>query len=68
LRKTKVRIVGDPDLSAHIALTLSDFYEFERAPQRFQHAVGRDYSHCRDEGVTIYMVVKGLKKAVSQRS
>jgi len=62
-RKTKVRIVGDPDLAAHIAVTLSDHYEFEKAPERFQRAVGRDYAHTQAPGVTVYIVVKKPKVA-----
>ena len=61
-RKTKVRIVGDPALAAHIAQKLYDFYEFEKAPERFQRAVGRDYSHTNTPGVTIYITVKGIKE------
>jgi len=57
-RKTKVRIVGDPELASHIAMLLSDFYEFEKAPERYQRAVGRDYSHSEGPGVTIYITVK----------
>ena len=62
MRKTKVRIVGEPNLSAHIAQSLAELYELEKAPERYQKAVGRDYSHCEEEGVTIYMTIKGLKK------
>lgn len=61
VRKTKVRIVGEPNLSAHIALILAEFYELEKPPERYQRAVGRDYAHSQEPGVTIYMTVKGLK-------
>jgi hypothetical protein len=61
-RKTKVRIVGEPNLASHIALKLADFYEFEKPPERYQRAIGRDYSHSDAEGITIYITVKGLKK------
>jgi hypothetical protein len=57
-RKTKVRIVGEPNLVAHIAMVLSDFYEFEKAPERYDRAIGRDSSHCSEPGNTIYIVVK----------
>jgi hypothetical protein len=60
-RKTKVRIVGDPDLAAHIAQTLNDNYIFEKPPERFAKAVGRDYAHSDSAGVTIYMTVKAKK-------
>lgn len=63
LRKTKVRIVGDPDLAAHIAVKLADFYVFEKAPERFQRAVGRDYSHSKEPGATIYITVTKAKES-----
>jgi len=66
-RKTKVRVVGDPNLVAHIALTLADYYEFEKAPERYGRAVGRDYAHSNAPGSTVYIVVKKPKK-VDQKS
>jgi len=62
-RKTKIRVVGDPDLTTQIMMILSDFCEFEKAPQRLQRAVGRDYSHSKAPGVTIYATVKKLTLA-----
>ena len=62
-RKTKIRIVGDPDLTTSIMMILSDFCEFEKAPQRLQRAVGRDYSHSQASGMTIYATVKKLTLA-----
>ena len=56
-RKTKVRVVGDPDLASAVAVVLSDYFEFENAPERFQRAVGRDYSHSDAPGVTIYLTM-----------
>jgi hypothetical protein len=66
LRKTKVRIVGDPNLAAHIAHTLADHYEFEKAPERYDRAVGRDYSHSDAPGSTIYLVIKQLKATIAK--
>jgi len=64
-RKTKVRIVGDPDLASYVAVVLSGHFEFEKAPERFQRAVGRDYAHTQAPGVTIYITIKRPKKEVS---
>jgi hypothetical protein len=61
-RKTKVRIVGEPNLTAHIAQTLFDHYEFEKAPERYGRAVGRDTSHSDAPGSTIYITVKKPKE------
>lgn len=64
-RKTKVRIVGEPNLASHIALTLASHYEFEKAPERYQRAVGRDDSHTDAPGCTIYCVVKKVKDTLT---
>jgi hypothetical protein len=62
-RKTKIRVVGDPDLASQVIMILSDFCEFEKAPQRLQRAVGRDYSHSQASGATIYATLKKLTLA-----
>jgi len=63
LRKTKVRIVGDPELVEKIAKVLLDHFEVNRGPRRFPWAVGRDYSHNKAPGRTIYIDIKKEKEA-----
>jgi hypothetical protein len=56
-RKTKVRIVGDPELARIVARIIA--YNFEIGQRDlFDKAVGRDYSHTDAPGVTIYLEIK----------
>ena len=60
-RKTKVRIVGDPELAAAVANLLVD--NFVTADlQNFDRAVGRDYAHSNAAGCSIYITVKKPKE------
>lgn len=60
-RKTKVRIVGAPELSGKILAVLVQHFEFDKPAELYERAVGRDYSHSNAEGVTIYIGIKKPK-------
>jgi len=61
-RKTKVRIVGDPNLSDKIVEALAQHFVFESKAAKYDRAVGRDYSHTNAPGCTIYIGIKKLKE------
>jgi hypothetical protein len=62
VRKTKVRIVGDPALVHKIADVLQSFFAFESGPTFYPTAVGRDYSHSDAPGETCYIAVRRERK------
>jgi hypothetical protein len=64
-RKTKVRVVGDPALAREVARVIQERFVLENGPTSFNQAVGRDYSHSRAPGVTVYLTVKKLKETSS---
>lgn len=56
-RKTKVRIVGEPNLCDKVCEAILDHFDTED-PQYFDRAVDRDYAHSEALGKTIYIVIK----------
>jgi len=62
LRKTKVRIVGDPELAARVLDVLDSALVFEGKPKSYDHPVGRDIDHSLSPGCTIYLTVKRVKE------
>ena len=60
-RKTKVRIVGDPELAAKVANVLVDNFVTANL-QKFDRAVGRDYAHSKASGCTVYLEIKKPKE------
>jgi len=61
VRKTKVRIVGDPELAIKVSHVIMDHFDFSDLKQ-FNRAVGRDYAHSDAPGVTIYITIKKRKE------
>lgn len=61
MRKTKVRIVGDPVLVHRIAEALHSFFELESGPTYYPTAVGRDINHSDAPGETCYIAVKRMR-------
>jgi hypothetical protein len=62
MRKTKVRIVGDPALVDKISEVILVYFELAEDMQTFDHAVGRDYSHSSAPGITYYLTIKKPKE------
>lgn len=60
-RKTKVRIVGDPDLAREVATAVELNFELY-AKTFYNKAVGRDYAHTNADGLTIYLGIKKHKE------
>lgn len=56
MRKTKVRIVGDPELARIVAHIIANNFEIGKR-ELFDRAVGRDYSHTNAPGVTVYLEI-----------
>jgi hypothetical protein len=61
MRKTKVRIVGDPELAAKVTNVLVDHFVTANL-QTFDRAVGRDYAHSDAQGCTVYLEIKKPKE------
>ena len=61
MRKTKVRIVGEPSLVGQVHLVLKDHFEFDDE-KCFERAVGRS-RYGKSGGVTVYITIKKPKEA-----
>lgn len=57
MRKTKVRIVGDPDLAKAVAEVVTDAFECEK-PRQFNTT---PYRYAKAPGISIYITVKRKK-------
>jgi len=60
-RKTKVRIVGEPQFCEKVAQVILDHFEVDKC-EKFDRAVGRDYAHSNAPGCSIYITVKKPKE------
>jgi hypothetical protein len=62
MRKTKVRVVGDPSLCSKVSEVILEHFEVTKKPRKFDRAVGRDYSHSDASGCTTYFDIKREKE------
>lgn len=67
MRKTKVRVVGDPGLVEKISDVVQAHFVLCKPARKFDKPVGRDTSHSKAPGCTIYLDVKKEKLPVSMK-
>lgn len=62
MRKTKVRVVGDPGLALQISRVVEAHFVLCKPPRKFDRPVGRDTAHSKAQGCTIYLDIKEEKQ------
>jgi hypothetical protein len=65
LRKTKVRVVGDPGLVAKITQVIQAHFVLCKPARKFDRPVGRDTAHSKAPGCTIYLDIKEEKQLIT---